>query len=420
MSRRFRIGLVTDSPFAYSGYGVQANLFAPLIAEHYDLVVYAMSYLGHRALEHDGYTLVSNPRGDDPFCLKTMASFQKEYDIDALLTLKDPYIYTTEVVSQLKNWFPFVPIDTEPMTPLYRVLLPHAVRPIAIAPNGVNELAVSGFRPLYMPLGYDDNIFKTIPKHEARAKLNWDQDKFIALFVGANQSTPSRKGLEALLNAWAMFTARNPDSMLYLHTRMYDTPVNSIDINAYLYCMKLTDSVLATEPKRYDTGIDPEMLNLFYNAADVTVNPAEGGGFELALLESQAVGTPVITTNFTAMRDLVWGGWRLYEDGIPRDQLRLDTLRLAWRLSSKASDIAEALQLAYADRDNEELSNFARQGAQRYEYRRIFEHYWLPALKMIERESRLADAKRKQAQLAEQRQKSYQQDFAKQVAGEVG
>lgn len=409
-----RIGFVSDNPRVASGYANQGDLMAQVLSKHCELFYIAMSDQGI-PYDYHGYTIVANPNEHgDPFMNTWLPVIQQRYGLEAIITLKDPYVYEKQMVDRLVNWFPFVPVDTEPISFVNVHLIENAVRPLAIAPNGIKELAAHGLKPIYMPLAYNKDVFYPVPKEEARARLKWPADRFIALFIGANQSTPSRKGIETMLAGWRMFVEQYPDSTLFMHTR----PVQGggVHIPAHAAALGLSEAhVTSTDQIDYNLITPAEIVNLLYNAADVTVNIATGGGFELALLESQAVGTPVITSDYTAMRDLVWSGWKLNQGVAPANQRVLDVGLGAWRLQSLPTDLASALASAYHRRNSTALREAAIKGAQSFELERVATQYWLPALKMIEQAAKVNLERLTLAKQAALRRASFANDFAEQV-----
>ena len=60
-------------------------------------------------------------------------------------------------------------------------------------------------------------------------------------------------------------------------------------------------------PDRYEyfIGLPAEYLSFIYNSANVLMAAAMSEGFGIPIIESQACGTPVIVTNFSAMPELV-------------------------------------------------------------------------------------------------------------------
>jgi glycosyltransferase involved in cell wall biosynthesis len=99
------------------------------------------------------------------------------------------------------------------------------------------------------------------------------------------------------------------------------------------------------------------MMALLYNAADVYMGASMSEGFGIPLIEAQACGLPVVTTDFSAMPELVrWGhavkpadmvwtplnSWQAWPDvhGI-RDAL--DRLYEAWDGNGRRWDVSERL-----------------------------------------------------------------------------
>jgi glycosyltransferase involved in cell wall biosynthesis len=236
---------------------------------------------------------------------------------------------------------------------------------------------------------------KAASKAQARAALGLPPDAFIVSFVAANQQTHpnyavSRKGIEKALIAWRLFTERHKeklgDALLYMHTYM-PPDRGGLDISALIRMLGFNpQQVQYTSPFDYERGLSAEYLALLYNAADVHLNPAMGGGFELTLVEAQACGTPVITTDFTAMAENAWAGWKLGA----KDQLEFYDLMwwhpnlLSWRMNVNPSKIVTALEYAVSNRNDNAIFELAINGAKRFDKDRVLADYWMPLLKRIE------------------------------------
>lgn len=78
-------------------------------------------------------------------------------------------------------------------------------------------------------------------------------------------------------------------------------------------CMKLN----IKNPIIYAGEIEPKSVLNFYKLLSVNILPSITDGFGLVLLESMAMGTPVIATNFGGIKDVVQDNYNglLYEDG---------------------------------------------------------------------------------------------------------
>src|SRR5690606_25909845 len=143
-----------------------------------------------------------------------------------------------------------------------------------------------------------------------RRQLGWDERPFIAMMNAANKGDPSRKGFREVLQAWRIFMEKRPagSAMLYLHTDAFGR--SGVPLLELAEQLGIADSVQFPDAYRYAIGTIPAgELALMYNSADVLLNPSMGEGFGVPLIEAQACGTPVIVTDFSAMRELCFAGW---------------------------------------------------------------------------------------------------------------
>lgn len=119
-----------------------------------------------------------------------------------------------------------------------------------------------------------------------------------------------------------------------------------------------------------------------YSTIDVLLMPSGGEGFGVPLIEAQACGTPVITTDFTAMSDLVGAGWKIPVVGkqhtpinsfwaIPDVDAIVDALEEAYDLW-KAGDLRKTMR--------EKAVEFASD----FDFDIITEKYLIPLLEEIE------------------------------------
>ena len=117
----------------------------------------------------------------------------------------------------------------------------------------------------------------------------------------------------------------------------------------------------------------------WYNGIDVLSLCSYGEGFGLPLLEAQACGTPVITTDASAMSELCGAGFLVsgtpwWTDGHQSFWTRPDI-----------SDIDMAYEAAYNAWQNNALPHKpAIDFAQQFAADRVFEDFWMPALAQLE------------------------------------
>ena len=148
-----------------------------------------------------------------------------------------------------------------------------------------------------------------------------------------------RKGVDALLAAWAMaFRAGEP---VRLVIKVFPNPHN--DIAARLATLRAADPGLA-EVELIDCDIDDAAMAELYRRADAMVLPTRGEGFNIPAVEAIAAGLAVIVT-----------GWGAHMDFLDADSARLVDFTLAASRSHLTSphsqwaepdveDLARALQ----------------------------------------------------------------------------
>jgi D-inositol-3-phosphate glycosyltransferase len=244
-----------------------------------------------------------------------------------------------------------------------------------------------GIRALYAPLGIDTDFWTPGDRSAARAELGIPDGVFMPLFVGNNNTNPSRKGLDQLVLAWQMFLELTPDeqdAVLYLHTSM-DAQRSGVDALMILNAIGvMRANWQSTDKAQYESQqVTPEFLRTLYRAADVLVGPSTGEGFWLPGVEAQACGCPVIGCDFAAQRETVRVGWKI--------AVSEDTGETRWcplgalRFVPKKRAIVAALQAAAAARDDNGLRQRAHEAVKKYDWRRVFDEHWTPALEQIER-----------------------------------
>lgn len=168
-------------------------------------------------------------------------------------------------------------------------------------------------QPHSLEPGHDKSLFRN-------SKRNND---FIILLQGGNYETADRKGWDTSLQAFAHF----------YHS--FDTPPTDIHL-----LIHSTDGTIIASDRNLESDAPPEVMPLglmidlnlhnlgvpkdaytlditkhaspivaaFKKRASVCLHPSKVEGFGMNVIECQAVGTPVITTNYTAMGDFTFIG----------------------------------------------------------------------------------------------------------------
>jgi glycosyltransferase involved in cell wall biosynthesis len=139
-----------------------------------------------------------------------------------------------------------------------------------------------------------------------------------------------------------------------------------------------------TDQDEYFNGtISDEDMADCYRMTDVFVSPTRGEGFGLPLIESQACGTPLITTDCSTGPELMRGGWL-----IPLGEYDWEWFNGTWRPRCAPGAILECLEKAYAKWETGDLSKIGTDASQKiieeYDWDVVWTKQWRPLLDAIE------------------------------------
>ncbi|HPC93153.1 MAG TPA: glycosyltransferase, partial [Myxococcota bacterium] len=303
-----RILASSNSLHAPTGYGTQMRGLLPRLQRAgHDIAMFAWYGLEGAPL-HAG-PIKMYPKGKHPFGADLIGHHVMDFKADIVLTLQD--IWTLPEMFEARCGVPWVcwfPVDHYPAPPPVVARARESSYPVTYSLFGQRAMQEAGVKTTYIPHGIDLDVFKPADKKEARKRLGLPENIFLADMVAANKDVPSRKALCENILAFKMFHEKHPDSMLYLHTAMFSQ--TGINLLSYLKTIKLEeDTVRCVDQYKYETGqLSDNYMALIYQASDVHLGAAMGEGFGLPILEAQACGCPVITTNFSSMTELTWYG----------------------------------------------------------------------------------------------------------------
>ncbi len=290
--------------------------------------------------------------------------------------------------TQIVSW---CPIDHDPCPPMVAEFLRQTeARVIAMTRFGEKALNDAGIETVgYIPHAIDTEVYKPQPENKPnyRAGLKLPQDAFVVGMVAANQGFPSRKAFPQVFEAFAEFERRHDDAMLYLHSDVLGLN-HGINLVELAHASGIPENKLATSDQvLLHLGIPPDIVAGVYNAFDVTMLPSLGEGFGIPLIESQACGVPVITTDWTAMTELCGAGWLVDGDRW------YDGSQRSFQKVPRVADILDALEQAYEHRGDVVLSQKAREFALGYDADRVFAEQWVPMMELLGRPREIAPLK---------------------------
>lgn len=376
-----KIMIHSNSIWANTGYGVQTHLLANALVRDGHTVTNSANFgLNGNPINVNGIEVVGN--GKDVWGNDVIKANQQFYQADVTIGLFDLWVMQPSVLSSLENYWHWLPLDHKTIPPVVMERLPLCTGIIAMSEFGQELLLDANIESTYIPHAIDTTIFKPLEKKEARNLVNFPHDKFIVGMFMANKGSPSRKRFDQQIRAFAMFTRSHPESMLYIHSDIIghggDNLNRLIELAEGLYAVKL--NVRFVNQYRYlSSMIGSSELATLMNACDVVLNATGGEGFGVPIIESQACGTPVIVTDFTAMPELVVSGYKVgYSD------LQY-TSQEAYQCTPSVIDIFEALitECCRADKSDFRRRNISRAIHGRYDIDTVYATYWKPLIERV-------------------------------------
>lgn len=384
-----RIVIASNPPHGTSAYSGQTASWAPrLQALGHEVAILSTWGLYDAVIRQGGLTIY--PCGIGSYGMDMVASVCQEWRADVLLSLFDPHawgpILGGNAWSEMAPWIPWTPIDHDPPRPANVLALDWAYKTIAMSRFGKDRLDAAGIRDVtYIPHGLETGTFHPMDQRKAQQASKLPDDRYIVGFVGVNKEIPSRKGIVEAIQAFAKFRERHPDALLYLHTLRHQG-MGGYDVD--MLCesaglMRERDYYCAP-PFQYLSGqINTAAMATLYNAFDVLLAPSAGEGFGLPLLEAQACGVPVVSTNWTAMPENTMNGVCV------EPYQRYYTHRHSWWAVPDVDGIAEALESIYQNRSSYRYganSAIGVEWAKGHDWNRLAVESWGPYLAELEAE----------------------------------
>lgn len=365
----------SNAPWANTGYGIQTRIaINELKRIGHEIVVSAFYGIEGATLNAPGGFLVL-PSSQDTFGNDIAAAHWKFTGSDIIITLIDAWVLTHKAWSTIP-WVAWTPIDhqTVPVHVSDALKNGNAI-PIAMSRFGQQAMVEAGIEePLYVPHSIDPVFLEDYPdRGDIRKGYDWD-DRFVVGMVAANKGyAPHRKSFPQVFDAFAEFSFKYPEALLYLHSERNPSYGSNLPVIAKNVGIP-KDKILFVDEYRHIVGMGPDYMRNTFAAFDVLANPSMGEGFGVPIIEAQAVGTPVIVADSTAMPELchrgrIVGGIEYY------------TNQDAFQIVPSVSEIYDALEWAYSlERDEESSRKWV---IDNYSPEVVTEKYWVPALEQI-------------------------------------
>jgi len=370
------------SPLATTGYGNCTKELTRRIRALGHFVRIGTKHGDHKWYDYDGFEVFD---GVDTLHVNKMI---EEEGFDYIFTMWDIWTIHDRRQYPKEKWVASIPVDTEWISDALKDVAGNVGMPIAMSLHGKRELEAGGLKDvLYAPLGFDEKIFKPIPAARTafRKELGLTDENFIIGSVGLNYGD-DRKGFIPLLLAFKEFHEHHTEARLFLHAAANERNVlaESINYHKIVAHLGLQDVVIWPDQMMLVQGrIDPGWLAEIYNGFDVMCLATKGEGFGLPLIEAQACGIPIVTTNSTTGPELTKTGWLIDVDADDKHWLGTGV----WRLEPRPSKIGAALERAHEAWTKvawRSLKADAPAKVAEYSWDAVWEKYWLPVLKEME------------------------------------
>lgn len=376
------MSILSNAPWANSGYGNQTKLLAPRFKKlGHDVSIVA--YYGHQGAPMDWEGCHLYGVAQDPYGMDAIAAYATDFGSDFVLTNMDIWVIKPEQFMD-KRWVAWIPVDSEPIPPMVEDNARKAFHRIIWTKSAAKEMDDAGLDYDRVPYGIDTNNFFPGDKEKARATAQMPQDKFIVGMVAMNKGYPPRKAFFENIMAFKLFHDKHPDTHLYMHTQDGSKP-NNMMVNLPYYCqrigLKVGEDVTFADQYSMLIGYPEQAMNTVYNCMDVHLLVSMGEGFGLPQVEAQACGVPAICGDWTAMPELLFSGWKVKRE----EALPMYTLQNAYQFTPLVPAIVDRLEQSYQMRGNKEYSERARKGALQYDIDKVVEKYWVPTLAKIEK-----------------------------------
>lgn len=376
----------SNCPWSPTGYGAQTKLITPSLAEHYDLAISSFYGLEGDRLMWEGIPVLPGLGGE--YGNASLPHHAKHFlgtDGGLVVTLMDVWVLSTQMAAEL-DMACWVPVDHDPAPPdVIEFFAVSGAIPIAMSRFGQRQL--ERFDPLYVPHAVDTEVFRPLDRAEVRKATGVPEDVFLVGMVAANKGRPSRKSFQEALEAFRLLRERHDNARLYLHTTLDPNFSQGENIMELVESLQITDSILVADQYRQAFNpLPPQKMAQVYSTFDVLLNPAQGEGFGIPIIEAQACGVPAIVTDFSAMSEVCGAGWKVGTR--PRW-----TGQRSWQAYPDVAEIAAALEECYQQSPAERaaLAERAVAHAADYDVRRVIAEYMLPALEQVE--ARIAERK---------------------------
>jgi len=368
----------------HTGYGVQARYLLPRFkALGYEVAQFAWYGLQGASIMAGDIRLY--PGLGDHFGSEVIGEHVAHFKADLVISLQDIWPLPEDYGERCRpaRWAAWYPVDHSPCPEAVTVRAKKCDYPVVYSRFGLTESLAAGIDNVhYIPHGVDTTVFKPGDKLAARQRLDFPEDAIVVAMVAANKDYPSRKAFPQNLQAFAAFRRKHPKALLYLHTEIMGGRAGVDMLKLLAACDIPQEAVRFVDQYAYQAlGLPDTYMATVYQAADVLLAASMSEGFGIPIIEAQACGCPVITTDATSMPELTINGiatapaqkwWTPMDSWIALP----DPDAIAWALY----EIQKWRPEFRADMAAEGVAHIA----ENYDWDNCINNYWRPFLARVE------------------------------------
>ena len=280
-----------------TGYSNIATAYARKFINRFHVIAMGLSYRRVQHFEPYGITLM--PFQDSGSAIASIFNGTNKKINKVLVFLDIPmHISLFNGIGNLGlNYGGIFAVEGDPLKFDWASELIKMPKRYAISEFGKSECEKAGVKceHLIVPINVDLWTRRTdTEKNELKTALGL-KDK-IVFFMNADSN--ERKNISMHFQALQIVKEKYPNIHFILLTRRYaDTGWDYDDL--------IIKTKMSEHSTVLDRGMGQKEIRNFYVMSDFFLNCSKGEGLGLGLLESMAVGTPVIATNKTAMAELI-------------------------------------------------------------------------------------------------------------------
>ena len=354
-----RLLIWSPAPWAATGFGKVAGAIGPRIAKKHQVAYFIFTHAHNTpglkfGSPDNPLEVFTAPRGPMRKENQWVNQVRESWGADAVLSIFDWWA----LPENFHRWAPpsliaYTPVDAIPLAPQLQARLQSATYIVPMchwAKSVYEEAKMLVESPILH--GVDLNLYKPIPKGEARNAINSNlmldmnlpNNAFVVGIVARNAA--DRKNLPAQMKAF--YQASIPNSKLFYVGDLDEPKGWNLQGVWRLLAGNDNNQLVYFNGEFAETG-----MPYVYSSMDVLMNCTYGEGFGFPLIEAGACGVPSIVTDFSSMRELVQPERGYLVSGeVSHCQQILST----WQMIPSLKKMRDTLVLSYERHDDQFLS----------------------------------------------------------------